>query len=79
MPKGLKRFHSGGDEHFVTCSCYHRHQAQVGGVTETMALEQLPQLPFWRTWTGEAVGLAGPLTGPPFAAFVPGSRKSALT
>jgi hypothetical protein len=21
--------------------------------------EQLPQLPFWRTWTGEAVGLAG--------------------
>src|SRR5579859_3778522 len=24
MPKGLKRFHSGGDEHFITCSCYHR-------------------------------------------------------
>ena len=24
MPKGLKRFHSGGDEHFITSSCYHR-------------------------------------------------------
>ena len=24
MPKGLQRFHSGGDEHFITCSCYHR-------------------------------------------------------
>ena len=24
MPKGLKRFHSGGDEHFITSSCYRR-------------------------------------------------------
>src|ERR1041385_8419837 len=24
MPRGLQRFHSGGDEHFITCSCYHR-------------------------------------------------------
>lgn len=24
MPQGLRRFHSGGDEHFITCSCYHR-------------------------------------------------------
>jgi putative transposase len=24
MAKGLQRFHSGGDEHFITCSCYHR-------------------------------------------------------
>jgi putative transposase len=24
MPKGLKRLHSSGDEHFITCSCYHR-------------------------------------------------------
>ncbi len=25
MPKGLQRFHSSDDEHFITCSCYH-HQ-----------------------------------------------------
>jgi putative transposase len=24
MPTGLRRFHSGGDEHFITSSCYHR-------------------------------------------------------
>jgi len=24
VPKGLQRFHSSGDEHFITCSCYHR-------------------------------------------------------
>jgi putative transposase len=24
MPKGLQRFHSSGQEHFITCSCYHR-------------------------------------------------------
>ena len=24
MPRGLQRFHSGGDQHFITCSCYHR-------------------------------------------------------
>ena len=25
LPKGLKRFHSAGDEDFITCSWYHRH------------------------------------------------------
>jgi len=24
MPKGLRRFHRGGDSHFITCSCYQR-------------------------------------------------------
>jgi putative transposase len=24
MPRGLQRFHSGGDAHFITCSCYDR-------------------------------------------------------
>src|SRR5262245_31557609 len=24
MPKGLRRWHGGGEEHFITCSCYHR-------------------------------------------------------
>jgi putative transposase len=24
MPKGLRRFHSGGDKRFIACSCYHR-------------------------------------------------------
>lgn len=26
MPKGLRRFHGGGEFHFITCSCYHRRQ-----------------------------------------------------
>jgi REP element-mobilizing transposase RayT len=24
MPKGLRRFHGGGERHFITCSCYRR-------------------------------------------------------
>jgi putative transposase len=24
MPKGLRRFHASGDQHFITCSCYRR-------------------------------------------------------
>src|SRR5262245_54880881 len=24
MPKGLRRFHSSGQRHFITCSCYRR-------------------------------------------------------
>src|SRR5256885_1737557 len=26
VPKRLKRFHGGGEFHFITCSCYHRRQ-----------------------------------------------------
>jgi putative transposase len=26
MPKGLRRFQSGGDWHFITCSCYQRQK-----------------------------------------------------
>src|SRR5438067_5061385 len=26
VPKGLRRFHGGGEFHFITCSCYHRRQ-----------------------------------------------------
>ncbi|HEY1936591.1 MAG TPA: transposase [Candidatus Angelobacter sp.] len=31
MPTGLRRFHSSGQEHFITCSCYHRQPFLASG------------------------------------------------
>jgi hypothetical protein len=31
MPKGLRRFHSTGQRHFITCSCY-RRQPFLGSI-----------------------------------------------
>jgi putative transposase len=53
MPKGLRRFHSGGDEHFITCSCYHREPFLAAANRRDLFLkileeETVVQIPLWQ-------------------------------
>jgi putative transposase len=44
MPRGLQRFHSGGDEHFITCSCYHRQPFLASARRRDLFLEILEEV-----------------------------------
>jgi putative transposase len=44
VPKRLKRFHGGGEFHFITCSCYHRRQFLKSGRRRDLFLKILEEV-----------------------------------
>jgi hypothetical protein len=67
MPKGLRRFHSGGDEHFITCSCYHREPFLAAANRRDLFLkileeETVVQIPLWQASCGLLFGKNATMT-----------------